>query len=392
MNQTKVKLWTSQYTAIISSTLIMFAAFYMITSGFPLYVSTISNDPAIAGTLTTTLMTASLITRFFASVIIQKINMKVLLIVSLIYFMATIALTFFNHSIGYLIFIRALQGIGFCMLTNLLYTLSSTMVPSSRLGEGLVFFAMSSSIGTSLGPMIAIAYLANYSFNSMLMITLFLLFFSFICSFFIKKNKTKETIRPQPSNKEPFYNYMYDRRALVPSILIAFHYFAIAGTVNFIGAFGKEIHLGGGISQFFVAQLIVMIIVRSFSGKIFDKYGHKILIIPGAISGVCGLILLSFSHSISWVLISGCLFGIAYAVIQPIIQAWALTLVPPEKKVTANSMLLIFMDLGMAIGSVGLGLLAKYVDYGITFRYSSISMIVILLIYLISSSRKVHVK
>lgn len=50
----------------------MFAAFYMITSGFPLYVSTISNNPAIAGTLTTTLMTASLITRFFASVLIQK--------------------------------------------------------------------------------------------------------------------------------------------------------------------------------------------------------------------------------------------------------------------------------------------------------------------------------
>ena len=134
-----------------------------------------------------------------------------------------------------------------------------------------------------------------------------------------------------------------------------------------------------------------MVIVRSFSGKIFDKYGHKVLIIPGAISGVCGLILLSFANSISSVLISGCLFGISYAVIQPIIQAWALTLVPPEKKVTANSMLLIFMDLGMAIGSVVLGFLAKYVGYGITFGYSSISMIAILLIYLISSRRKASV-
>ena len=114
--------------------------------------------------------------------------------------------------------------------------------------------------------------------------------------------------------------------------------------------------------------------------------------IPGAISGVCGLILLSFANSISWVLISGCLFGIAYAVIQPIIQAWALTLVPPEKKATANSMLLIFMDLGMAIGSLVLGLLAKNVGYGITFRYSSIAMIAILVIYLISSRRKASFK
>ena len=393
MNQPKVKLWTSQYTSIILSSLVMFAAFYMITSGFPLYVSTISNNPAIAGTLTTTLMTASLITRFFASVLIQKINMKVLLLVSIIYFIATIVLTFFNDSIGFIIFIRALQGIGFCLLTNLLYTISSSMVPSTRLGEGLVFFAMATSIGTSLGPMIAIAYLANYSFHSMLMITLILMIFSFIGSLLIKKDSIK-TVASQPKSiqvpakKEPFYKYMFDRRILVPSILVALNYFVIAGIVSFLGAYGKETNLGGGISQFFTAQLIAMVIVRSFSGRIFDKFGHKVLMIPAAISGGFGLILLSFANSISLVLLSGCLFGIAYAVLQPIIQAWAITLVPPEKKATANSMLLIFMDLGMAVGSVVLGLLAKNVGYGLTYRYSAIAMIAILVIYLISARKK----
>ena len=92
------------------------------------------------------------------------------------------------------------------------------------------------------------------------------------------------------------------------------------------------------------------------------------------------------------VLISGCLFGIAYGVVQPIVQAWALTLVPPEKKVTANSMLLIFMDLGNAIGSVVLGTLAKYVDYGMTYGISSIAYAAILLIYIFATRKKVSVK
>lgn len=86
MNNTKVKLWTNQYLIIILLSLIMFVSFYMITAGFPIYVATISENPAIAGIMTTTLMTASLITRFFASIIIQKINMKMLLIISLLYF------------------------------------------------------------------------------------------------------------------------------------------------------------------------------------------------------------------------------------------------------------------------------------------------------------------
>ena len=388
MGKVKAKLWTNQYVIIILLSLVMFASFYMITAGFPIFVSTISDNPAIAGIMTTTLMVASLITRFFASVIIQKVNMKLLLIISLIYFLGTIGLTFVNTSIGFLIAIRALQGIGFSMLTILVFTMSSNIVPKSRLGEGIVFFAMSTSVGTTMGPLIAISYLANYSFRSMMMITLGLMAFSLVCSFFTKNMKVeKEKESLDDTNNEPFYKYMFDKRVLLPCILVSFNYIAIAGTVNFMGAFGKEINVGGRISQFFIAQGIAMVIVRAFSGKIFDKFGHRILIIPGAIAGAIGLGLLGFSTSMWMIWISGILFGIAFAIIHPIIQAWALTLVPPEKKATANSMLLIFIDAGLAIGSVGLGFLAKVVGYGMTFSYSAAFMIIILILYLFGSKK-----
>ena len=388
MGKVKAKLWTNQYVIIILLSLVMFASFYMITAGFPIFVSTISDNPAIAGIMTTTLMVASLITRFFASVIIQKVNMKLLLIISLIYFLGTIGLTFVNTSIGFLIAIRALQGIGFSMLTILVFTMSSNIVPKSRLGEGIVFFAMSTSVGTTMGPLIAISYLANYSFRSMMMITLGLMAFSLVCSFFTKNMKVeKEKKSLDATNNEPFYKYMFDRRVLLPCILVSFNYIAIAGTVNFMGAFGKEINVGGRISQFFIAQGIAMVIVRAFSGKIFDKFGHRVLIIPGAIAGAIGLGLLGFSTSMWMIWISGILFGIAFAIIHPIIQAWALTLVPPEKKATANSMLLIFIDAGLAIGSVGLGFLAKVVGYGMTFSYSAAVMIIILILYLFGSKK-----
>ena len=388
MGKVKAKLWTNQYVIIILLSLVMFASFYMITAGFPIFVSTISDNPTIAGIMTTTLMVASLITRFFASVIIQKVNMKLLLIISLIYFLGTIGLTFVNTSIGFLIAIRALQGIGFSMLTILVFTMSSNIVPKSRLGEGIVFFAMSTSVGTTMGPLIAISYLANYSFRSMMMITLGLMAFSLVCSFFTKNMKVeKEKESLDATNNEPFYKYMFDRRVLLPCILVSLNYIAIAGTVNFMGAFGKEINVGGRISQFFIAQGIAMVIVRAFSGKIFDKFGHRVLIIPGAIAGAIGLGLLGFSTSMWMIWISGILFGIAFAIIHPIIQAWALTLVPPEKKATANSMLLIFIDAGLAIGSVGLGFLAKVVGYGMTFSYSAAVMIIILILYLFGSKK-----
>ena len=57
---------------------------------------------------------------------------------------------------------------------------------------------------------------------------------------------------------------MFDKRVLLPCILVALNYMAIAGTVNFIGAFGKEINVGGSISQFFIAQGIAMVISSCF--------------------------------------------------------------------------------------------------------------------------------
>lgn len=92
------------------------------------------------------------------------------------------------------------------------------------------------------------------------------------------------------------------------------------------------------------------------------------------------------------VIIAGVLFGVAFAIIHPIVQAWALTLVPEEKKATANSMLLIFIDLGLTIGSIGLGFIAKRFGYSMTYRLSAVIMLVILVLYLVGNKKLLPAK
>lgn len=55
-------------------------------------------------------------------------------------------------------------------------------------------------------------------------------------------------------------------------------------------------------------------------------------------------------------------------------------------------MLLIFIDLGLAIGSVGLGLLAKRVGYGMTYSFSAVIMLIILILYLVGNKKLVPVE
>ena len=99
---------------------------------------------------------------------------------------------------------------------------------------------------------------------------------------------------------------MFDKRVLLPCILVSLNYCSHCRNGQLYGGrLVKEINVGGRISQFFIAQGIAMVIVRAFSGKIFDKFGHRILIIPAAIAGAIGLGLLGFSTSMWMIWISG---------------------------------------------------------------------------------------
>lgn len=65
----------------------------------------------------------------------------------------------------------------------------------------------------------------------MMVLSVGLMAFSFICSLFTKNTKVEKEY-PKETNKEPFYKYMFDKRVLLPSILVALNYMTIAGVVT----------------------------------------------------------------------------------------------------------------------------------------------------------------
>ena len=130
-----------------------------------------------------------------------------------------------------------------------------------------------------------------------------------------------------------------------------------------------------------------MIFVRPISGKIFDKKGHTVLILPAALFGITGLLLLAITENLFMLLTAAAFYSICYGVIHPALQSWAVSQVSPERKATANAMILNGMDLGMAIGSPILGMIAGYTSYKSMFGYSSICLVILLVIYLFMLTR-----
>jgi predicted MFS family arabinose efflux permease len=133
--------------------------------------------------------------------------------------------------------------------------------------------------------------------------------------------------------------------------------------------------------------MFVMLFIRPLSGRIFDNRGHTLLIYPAGVCGVIGLLLLAVTDNFMILFVSAVFYGIAYGTIHPTLQSWAVSQVDPNKKGTANAMILTYMDLGMAVGAPSLGLVAGQIGYRAMYGYTSLFIVLLLIIYMVNTSQ-----
>jgi MFS family permease len=380
LEESSTKLWTKQYTLILSLTFLFFLGLQALLGGFPVFVTEMTQNPANGGLMTTAFMLASVFTRPVMGMFMDKVNMKKVLIISLAFIFITITLCLMTESVVFLFCLRFLQGTAFGVTTTLLATFITNVIPNGKLGEGIGFFGLAMSVGTTIGPMIALFFIHSYSFHRVLAFSLFLVLVIFSGGFLIKDNRPEQNMKIE--QKTSFIKSAFDGKAFMPCFLVMLFYITFAGIVNYIDGLGKSAHLGSKTSVFFLLIMVMLVLTRAFSGRIFDHLGHKLLIYPATVSGMIGLILIANTQHVSTLLIAAVFYGLAYGVMQPTFQAWAVTRVHPRKKATANAMAMSFMDFGQAIGAVALGVVVGKAGYRSMYGVSAVLIALMLVLYL----------
>lgn len=331
--------------------------------------------------MTTAFMLAAIFTRPIIGIIMHKVNMKWLLVAALFFVTGFILLSLGQADLPYLIFLRILHGICFGLVSTLLATFATNLIPQKRLGEGIGYFGMATSLGTTLGPSLALTFVHSFTFQVTLLVTTGIAAFAFIISLMIKNTKSAPSMEQTTEKKGSIWQYAFDKRAFLPSFLVFLFYLTFSGIVNFINGLGEEVHLGGKVSIFFLINAVVTVLIRPFSGKLYDKKGHKFLIYTASVAGIAGLLIMSAAHSFGTLMVAAVIYGVAYGIMQPTFQAWAVSRVGQDKKATANAMALSSMDLGMALGAVLLGGVAGASSYSTMYGLASILIVLLIVFY-----------
>ncbi|MFE5322230.1 MFS transporter [Paenibacillus sp. NPDC056579] len=380
------RLWTKSFICLTLGSFLLFLNLQMLLSSFPAYVKGhFQTNDLIVSLVTSVFALAAIATRFLTAGLIRKVHRNVLLFIGLALAAFITASYIGAGSIGSLLAMRVGYGIGFGMASTIIPTLVSQIIPVHRMGEGIGYFGLSTSLAMSIGPMIGLNVMNQYGFNTLAVVgaaTALFIFPILLFSRSIPPEAHKRTAASDVSGAGPSHKAKqpFNKQLLFPALLNVLLSVTYSGLLSFIALFGQSVHLEQ-VGLFFLFNAITIIIIRPISGRLFDSRGHAAVLLPAAACVVASMVVLSFTTNLPMLIASALLYGLGFGAIQPTIQAWMLRSTAQEQHSMANSMFYNSTDLGVAIGALLLGAISSVTGYAVMYRYSAGCMMLFLVVY-----------
>jgi MFS family permease len=377
------KLWTRAFLALTASSFLLFLNLQMLLAAFPAYVKgQYGADDLTLSLFTSVFALAAIFARFMTAGLMRKIGREKLLYSGFAIGILMTAIYVLAHSIESLLLMRIGFGLGFGMASTIIPTLVSQSIPGNRVGEGIGYFGLSTSLAMSVGPLIGLNVMKEAGFGALTVVGTVTLLLAIpvllLAGTAPSGRKTEKDSRQAASGRRSF-----NKQLIFPAFLNVLLAITYGGVLSFISLFGESVHLEQ-VGLFFLFNVVTILIVRPISGKLFDRKGHAVVLVPAAFCIIASLSVLSLATTMPVLILSALLYGLGFGAIQPTLQAWLLRSSAREQHGVANSLFYNSTDLGVALGAFVLGVISSASNYAVMYRYSAGFMVLFLVAYTIA--------
>ena len=108
---------------------------------------------------------------------------------------------------------------------------------------------------------------------------------------------------------------------------------------------------------------IATFVTRPFTGKLFDRKGDRVVMVPAFIAFICGMALLATVYRPAAMLIAAALLGFGVGTVQASGLALAVRIAPDDRLSLANSTFYALLDIGVGAGPFLLGIIQPLWGY-----------------------------
>ncbi|MDM5186159.1 MFS transporter [Bacillus sp. DX4.1] len=367
------RLWTKNYIMLTITALLLFSGFYLLMPTLPIFIKQLGGSESQVGFIIGVFTISAVILRPIIGGLMDRYGRRLFIISGLLFFAITMYFYDWVTGVIFLVVLRILHGISWAIATTSIGTAVTDVIPQSRRGEGMGWYGLAMTLGMALGPVLGLWVIKSFSFHYLFLLCTGLALVAFILALGTKIPAI------QHASKKPI---SFFEKTLLPIAIVTFFLsLTFGGITTFLPLFAAKIQVNAG--TFFLVYAVTLTVVRPFAGKVSDKYGEGIIIIPALFTLISALLVLAMTNGIVGLVITAILYGIGFGSAQPALQVAMIRLASPEKRGIANATFFTAFDLGIGLGSILLGFVSQLMGYQMLFIVCAISGFVSLLIFIL---------
>lgn len=230
-----------------------------------------------------------------------------------------------------LIAFRIINGVGFALSGTSQIALASKYIPNTKMGEGIGYLGLGMVLGSAVAPGFGLAVAENFGMTITFLISASFTVVAYVLLCFFKEEKKQKA-----EKRKICFGDIISVKAL-PFTLVAGAFSFINGIIaSYLVLYADEIGVTG-VSIYFTVYAVLLFVVRPFSGKLMDRKGIRVTVIPGIILTAVSMFMLGHSKTLLLILITGAIRSLGQGAAQPSLQAGCIKAVGKEKSGVATS-------------------------------------------------------
>lgn len=357
------KLWSKAFVLVGITNFLLFFAFYELLPILPLYIlEKFHAGATVSGIIISLYTIGALFCRPFAGFLVDSFSRKPLYFVTFFLF----STMFIGYAAAGALFvlgvIRLLHGICFGIASTAGSTIAIDVLPSSRRGEGIGYFGVTTNLAFAVGPMTGMFLYESRGANPVIALSLILCVIGLAL---ILPIKTKS--KPIKKDAAPLSLDRFFLTKAIPQFLnMLFIGCAYGPLTNYVALYARQNNLSG--SGYFYALIAVgLISSRLLTGKLIDRGYLTRLVSIGLVLVTSAYFLFSLVPDQILFLLSAFFIGAGLGLVFPGYQTMCVNLARHDQRGTATSTYLTGWDLGIGIGILIGGPLAETFSYATMF-------------------------
>lgn len=389
MNPAKEPLWTKAFVLDTLINFLVFLIYYLLIVIIAVVAKdTLHATASQAGLAVGIYIIGTVVARLLAGRFISNLGCRKMLYMGLGIYLVSTALYFYTPSLAILDSVRFLNGFAYGITSTATSTIIAAIIPTSRRGEGINYYGLSTSLAAAVGPFLGILMLHTMGYDFIIGFCVVLVVLCILGAMIMKFKEPKLNIESEEHKGIRISDYLEPRMNSI-SLVSALVGFAYSGVIGFMAAYTRDLDLVMAGTFFFVVYAVVITVTRPLLGILFDMKGENFVLYPCFVSLALGIFLLSIANSTWMVLLSAVFVGLGYGTFMSNGQAVTVKIVPVHRIGVATSTYFIALDMGLGFGPYILGGVKEVVGYTSMFQLTVVVALVALAAYYLFYGRYV---